>query len=114
MWQEVGGEMLQDALSRLAEGEEQLTFLPADAPAAVEARALLQEARYNCEFVQKAAAAHNPDYAMDLLDHAINAIEEAIRLERRAAPPAERGRLTHPPGVLPDKGAGDTVSMSTG
>ena len=84
MWLSAVNETLAETMTELTGAEEALAVLPAESPQVAKARGLLAGARYNCEFVGKGAGgAHNPGYALELLDKAMSDVAEAVRIVRQ-------------------------------
>ena len=84
-WKSNLGEMLAEAKAQLAKAEKAYAALPDGDPRKAEAGGPLEAARYNCEFVEKASGVHNLNYAMDLLDKAIDSAAAALRAAQRPA-----------------------------
>ena len=84
MWVSAVDDALADAKAELKKGEDALAAAgQADNPQRARAQSLLEDARYNCEFVEKAHGVHNPEYALDLLDKAVADTKEAARIASR-------------------------------
>jgi len=84
-WESVLVEMLDETRQELAKAEKAYQVMPDDHPQKAEAKALLETAQYNSDFVGKAHGVHNIEYAMELLD---NAAESAASVARIARTPA--------------------------
>ncbi|NIA21347.1 MAG: hypothetical protein GWP05_05125 [Anaerolineaceae bacterium] len=90
-WREIITEALAEAKAELAKAEAAYRAQPGGHPQKAKAGALLEVARYNCEFVEKGHGVHNLEYATELLDKASTNAREVIRLlPKPSVKPAER------------------------
>jgi nitrate/TMAO reductase-like tetraheme cytochrome c subunit len=89
-WQETLGEDLGKAKAALAKAEAAYQQQP-DGPQKAKAGPLLEVARHNCEFVEKARGVHNIDYATELLKKASDNLAEVLRL---TAPAVEQPKTS--------------------
>jgi len=95
-WWSGVSETLAEAKAALAKTREEYKTLDPGDPQESQASALLEEAQHNCEFVEKGRGVHNPEYALELLDRAMNDTTEAARILNRSrtseAPPNEEAQ----------------------
>ena len=90
-WREIIVDALAEAKVELAKAETAYREQSGDHPQKAKAKALLEVARHNCAFVEKAHGVHNLEYATELLDKASANSREVIRLlPKPPARPAEK------------------------
>ncbi len=83
-WKSTVADSLAEAKAEVAKAEKAYAALAAADPRRAKAKPLLDAARHNCEFVEKASGVHNLDYALDLLDKASDDAAEALRQAKAA------------------------------
>jgi len=88
-WRETLAESLADAKAAVAKAAKSLEASTAGEPLKAKAKALIDSAQYNCEFVEKAHGVHNVDYALELLSRASAAAAEAGGLIAGSLPPPQ-------------------------
>ncbi len=86
-WRDTLKDSLAEAKEAVAKASKAWEASADDNPLKAQAKPLLDLARYNCEFVEKAHGVHNVDYALALLSKATASAGEASRLLSQKAPP---------------------------
>jgi nitrate/TMAO reductase-like tetraheme cytochrome c subunit len=79
-WRDAVKDSLTEAKDAVAKASKAWTAAADGNPRKAQAKALLDLARFNCEFVEKAHGVHNVDYATELLNKASASAAEAGRL----------------------------------
>jgi len=79
-WRETVTESLAEAREAVAKADKAYAACPDSNPRKVKVKELIDLARYDCEFVEKAHGVHNVDYAIELLNKASASANEAARL----------------------------------
>ena len=88
-WLDVFHESLDETKALLADAVKEYESATLDSKSKKQVKRLLDDAKFNCEFIEKGRGVHNPEYALDVLDKAANDIAEAQDILEDAKESAE-------------------------
>lgn len=83
-WKSALDEALTEAKEELAKAQKAYANQPKDDPSKTVVKKLLETARHNCEFMEQASGVHNLNYALDLLEKALDNAREALEIAEKS------------------------------